>query len=173
MAPDFHLKIFPVSSDAFKTVENFLAENKFETCRFLFNFSMTLRQGDQIGWFYTVWATFKVHLDFLKRWRSPKKWQHFRPLLASSTFIHFCLNKQFENMVCCRYFKVSKKWFDENVLDFLIGLWCRYFSISWLCNCLGYFLKNWAIFKSSGYPALLTFNSGLNALKHFWYIFIL
>ncbi len=49
LAPDFHLKIFPVSSDAFKTEENFLAENKFETCRFLFNFSMTLRQGDQIG----------------------------------------------------------------------------------------------------------------------------
>jgi hypothetical protein len=34
-----------------------------------------------------------------------------------------------------------QKWFDVDVLAF-----------SWLGDCLGYFLKNWAFFKSSGHP---------------------
>jgi hypothetical protein len=56
--------------------------------------SVILKQGDQIGRFFANWATFGGSL---------------------------CLNKQFQNMVCCRYFKVQK-WFDVDVLGFQIKL---------------------------------------------------
>jgi len=39
-----------------------------------------------------------------------------------------------------------QKWFDVDVLGFQIKLCCRYFGLG---DCLGYFLKNWAIFFSN------------------------
>ncbi len=88
------------------------------------------------GW--PDWATYhklgyfwRHIVIFLKRWRSPKKWRHFG-LFFTLAKLHFHLNKQFQNMICCKHLKVSK--------------FCRYFGIFWFADCLGYSLKNWAIF---------------------------
>ncbi len=90
-------------------------------------------QGDQIGQFLPV----GLHLE---RWRSPKKWHHFD------------LNRQIQNMGCCRYFiLLFQNWFDVDILHFQIKIWykyCRYFGIFLHWDCFGYFLQNWAIFSN-------------------------
>ncbi len=101
----------------------------------------------QLGYFWRL-------IIFLKRWRSPEEWQNFGLLFAVANLLHVHLNKQFLNMVCCRYFKVSKlRWFDVDVLGFQIELCYRYLGLFAL-RLLGYFLEYWAIFfKFSGHPA--------------------
>jgi hypothetical protein len=39
-----------------------------------------------------------------------------------------------------------QKWFDVDILGFQIELCCRHFGLFWIGDCLGYFLKNRAIF---------------------------
>jgi hypothetical protein len=65
----------------------------------------------------------------------------FWATFASTNLLHFHLNKQYQNMVCCRYSKVD-------VLGFQIKPCCRYFGLLWLGDCFGYFLKNGAIFSN-------------------------
>jgi hypothetical protein len=58
----------------------------------------------------------------------------------------FDLNRQFQNMGCCRYFiLVSQNWFDVDILNFQIQIsfkFCKYFGIFGLGDCFGYFLTN-------------------------------
>jgi hypothetical protein len=58
-----------------------------------------------LGDFSPIVLLLAAHYDFLK---SPNKWQHFGLLFAVASLLHFHLNKQFQNMVCCKYFMVSK-----------------------------------------------------------------
>ncbi len=57
-----------------------------------------LRQGDQIGQNFTLWGK--------NQW--PKKWPNFGQFFYKATFYFLTLNKQFESMVCCYYFKGSQ-----------------------------------------------------------------
>ncbi len=48
--------------------------------------------------------------------------------LLKPLFLDFHQNKLFQNMVCCRFFMFLNrilKWFDVDVSDFQIELWCR------------------------------------------------
>ncbi len=48
-----------------------------------------------------------------------------------------------------------QKWFDVDVLGFQIEVCCRYFSLYWLGDCLGYSLKNWVnLFSNLLWPVL-------------------
>jgi hypothetical protein len=49
-------------------------------------------------------------------------------------------------------FRFEKSFYVE-VFDFQIELRAKYFDFFWLGDCLGYFLKIWAFFQSSGHPA--------------------
>jgi len=62
-------------------------------------------------------------------------------------FQHFHLNKQFCNVVWCRYTR-SQKLFNVDILDFQIELWYRVFAIFWLL-----FKKCANFFQSSGHPS--------------------
>ncbi len=86
--------------------------------------------------------------------KKPRGMAKFGLLFAVANLIHVHLNKQFLNMVCCRYFKVSKlRWFDVDVLGFQIELCCRYLGLFYLGDILGYFLEYWAFF--SNFPVTL------------------
>ncbi len=116
-------------------------------------------QGDQIGRFSPVGQLLEGSSDFLKRWSSSKKWQHFGLHLASVIFLHFHINKEFQYILCGGYIKVSK-------VD-----WCRIFwtfklsfdvAILAFCggNCFESFLKYVAFFQlvtlwQLKYPTLL------------------
>ncbi len=105
-------------------------------------------QGDQIGWFFSpIGLLLEALNNFLKTWSSPMKLWHFGLLFVEANLFHFKLNEQFQNMVCCRYFKVSKVVWCR-CFGFSNELCCRYFGLFWLEDCLGYFLKNWANFWS-------------------------
>ncbi len=59
-------------------------------------------------------------------------------LFVLAILLNFHLNKQFQSMICCRYFKVSKVVVD--VLGFQIELCCRHFGLFRLGNFWGSFL---------------------------------
>jgi hypothetical protein len=48
----------------------------------------------------------------------------FGLLVVEANLFNFHLNKQFQNMVCCRFLRFEK-WFDLDVLGFQIELCCR------------------------------------------------
>jgi hypothetical protein len=48
-------------------------------------------------------------------------------LFAVANLLHFHLNKQFQNMVCC--ISRFQKWFDVDVLGFQIELYSKYFGL--------------------------------------------
>ncbi len=89
-----------------------------------------------------------THGDFLERWSSTNKCQHFGYVFLEQKLLHFHLIEQFQNMVWFRNFEVSK------------GDWCRCFGLSnrilmqrIFGNCFGYFSNNLANFsQSSGHP---------------------
>jgi hypothetical protein len=75
-------------------------------------------QGDQIGRIFNIW------------------------LLFTWVFLKFCLNKKFQNTVCCT---CIQKHFDATLLDFQFEL--LQFGYSF-----GYISENWAIlFQTSGH----------------------
>jgi hypothetical protein len=84
----------------------------------------------RLGDFSQIELLLEAHYDFLKRRSRPKKWQHFGLLFAVANLLHFHLNKQFKNMVYCRYFKVSKV-----VLCRCLGI----FKLSFLLDILAFF----------------------------------
>jgi hypothetical protein len=53
---------------------------------------------------YVPIGLLEAHNDFLKRRRSPKKWQHFWLLFAEANLLHFSLNRHFESIICCKCF---------------------------------------------------------------------
>ncbi len=77
----------------------------------------------QLGFFW------RLNVIFLEKWNSSKKWQHFGQPFAVTKLLHFYLNKLFQNMACCRYFKVSKVTKNVDALEFQIELCCRYFVL--------------------------------------------
>jgi hypothetical protein len=99
-------------------------------------------QGDQIGQFLASWAIFGRLLYVSSR---DEVAQRNGSILAT-----FDLNRQFQNIGCCKYFiLVSQNWFDVDILHFQIQIsfkFCKYFGIFGLGDCFGYFLQNWAIF---------------------------
>jgi hypothetical protein len=81
----------------------------------VFKNCVSVWQGDQIGWFFANWATLMVIF-----WKDEVAQRNANILVmfCSRKFLHFHLIEQFQNMVCCRDFEVSK------------GDWCRYFGLS-------------------------------------------
>jgi hypothetical protein len=65
-------------------------------------------------------------------------------------YLHFQLNKQLQNMVCCTYFNNQKE-LGVDVLDFQFEL--RYFGYS-----LGYISKYWANFLFNFLVTLVMLN---------------
>ncbi len=102
------------------------------------------KQGGKIGAFFHIWLLLKPTVFF-----SPIRGYILGYFLLNEFFLHFYLIKHFQSKICCIYFKVLK-WFDVNVLDFQIDLWCKYFLSRWLF--WPSFLKIGRVFLKSGHP---------------------
>jgi hypothetical protein len=62
----------------------------------------------RLGDFFANWATFGGSLLFFEKMKKPKEMATFWALFVVANLLHFHQNKQFQNMICCRCFKVSK-----------------------------------------------------------------
>jgi hypothetical protein len=91
----------------------------------------------------------ELHWDFLKRRSSRRNGAFQGFFLPKQIVLHIQLNKQFQNMVCCRYFKVLKVVWCR-LLDFQKDLSCIKFVVWQLFWPL--YKKLGAFLQSSGHP---------------------
>jgi len=99
----------------------------------------------QLGYFWNLIGI------IWKRWKSPKKWQQFWPLLTQAIFYNFTSIRCFKAWLGVRILRL-KRGLMLMFSDFKIELSCKYFGTIWLGNCFGYFLKIWVIFSAFWSP---------------------
>ncbi len=80
-------------------------------------------------------------------WRLLIFWKDKEAQRNSAIFGYFLFKQIYYTLTLIHSFKICiwrfQKWFDSDVLGFLIELCRRYFGLFWIGDCLGYFLKNW------------------------------
>jgi hypothetical protein len=109
---------------------------------------LSCRQSDQIGQFFVIGILLEAYCYF---WKGEVTQIAFWATFWLSNLLHFHVHRQFQNIVCCRYFRVSEV------------VWCRCFGLLklsfevdmlafWGLAIVWLLLENWAIlFPSSGH----------------------
>ncbi len=100
------------------------------------------------GWqdwvIFTNWDTFESSLGFFENMKYPQKWWCYGILLTRTIFLHFCPNKQFQNMVCYVFFglKSGLMW----MLRTFKFSFAVYFDNFWLNSYFSSIFQKWGCF---------------------------
>ncbi len=110
-----------------------------------------VHQRDQIGLFFTNWATLESSIRFFENEKPPKKWWHFWLFFTEANFLHFHPNNRFQKKGMF-VFKSGLMWL---FWTFKLTINIDIFAFCDLPTVWATFSQNWAIFSpSSGHKAM-------------------
>ncbi len=101
----------------------------------------------RLGNFLPIGLLLEAHYDFFKDEVAQRNGDILCYFLLKQIYYIFTSISSFITWFVVGILRFQKR-SDVDVLGFQIKICCRHFGLFWLGDCLGYFLKNWAIFSN-------------------------